>query len=129
MREVRAALAPYLAASPGDSNLLGDAAMIDAGLGNREAALREGEQAVSVVRADAMEAPSREVMLAQVCAQVGEIDRALRNLPRLLQTPGSSLTPALLRLDPVWDPVRRDPRFEKLATSAVQIRLGQISRP
>jgi hypothetical protein len=49
-----------------------------------------------------------------VRAQFGDADAALRDLPRLLQTPASDITPARLRLDPMWDPIRKDPRFQKL---------------
>ena len=52
-------------------------------------------------------------MLAQVEAQVGDIDAAIAALPHLLEVP-AGLTPGLLRIDPYWDPLRKDPRFQKL---------------
>jgi len=53
-------------------------------------------------------------VLAQVEAQLGDFDAAIAALPHLLEVP-AGLTPGLLRLDPYWDPLRKDPRFEKLA--------------
>ena len=53
---------------------------------------------------------------------MGEPDRAVAALQKLLSIPyegllNTPLTPALLRLDPTWDPLRNDPRFQKLAQS------------
>jgi len=89
-------------------------AFADVGLGDREAALREAERAVAVTANDAMYLPRLQVLLAQIHAQFGDADAALRDLPRLLETPASDITPAQLRLDPIWDPIRKDPGFQKL---------------
>jgi hypothetical protein len=67
-----------------------------------------------------MDGPAREEHLALIQVIFGENSSAISTLTRLLQTPysswiyGTSVTPALLRLDPLWDPLRADPAFQKL---------------
>ena len=70
---------------------------------------------------DAVDRPSFEENLAVIQTIVGENSRAISTLTQLLQTPYDSwlyspapITPALLRLDPIWDPLRADPAFQKL---------------
>ena len=95
---------------------------VNAYLGEKETALRLAENAVALLPAsqDAVIGPALEEDLARVEAEVGENDRAIARLQKLLKTPYSSvshtgpITPALLRLHPSWDPLRGDPRFEKL---------------
>jgi TolB-like protein/Tfp pilus assembly protein PilF len=93
-------------------------AFTEAGLGNKEAALREAERAVSLLPAseDPVFGPGMEEALAGVEAQVGERERAIARIERLLTTPygGFPLTQAALRLDPTWDPLRSHPRFKAL---------------
>jgi hypothetical protein len=54
--------------------------------------------------------------MAQIYALLGDVDHAIPVLRRLLEIPfGDVITPALLRLDPIWDSIRNDPRFQELA--------------
>jgi tetratricopeptide (TPR) repeat protein len=123
----RAARASFLAArdilererrqnAPDDIDFVINLVFVHVGLGDREAALREAERSVTLAANDALTEPSQQVLIAQIHAQFGDADAALRDLPRLLQTPASDITPAQLRLDPIWDPIRKDPRFQKLCT-------------
>jgi TolB-like protein/Tfp pilus assembly protein PilF len=73
------------------------------------------EQLRERIESDALAGPGLETAIALARAHLGETDAALESVKRLLQTPGEgSLTPALLRADPLWDPIRGDPRFKAL---------------
>jgi serine/threonine-protein kinase len=84
--------------------------------------------AVNPVEKDAVTGLIPLEVLARVAARTGDSDRAIATLEKLLSRPyngalaaGMPLTPALLRLDPMFDPLRNDPRFQKLlAASAAQ---------
>jgi hypothetical protein len=86
-------------------------------LGQKDAAIKEAERAITLLPSgkDAVDGPKAEENLASVEAIVDDKNRAIPRLQRLLAIPYSNcLTPALLRLDPQWDPLRGDPRFQKL---------------
>jgi serine/threonine-protein kinase len=97
-------------------------ALADAVLGERDSALREAERAIKLVpSAKDADRPDYEEILALIQTVLGENSRAISTLTRLLKTPYGSfiygpvpVTPALLRLDPLWDPLRGDPAFQKL---------------
>jgi TolB-like protein/class 3 adenylate cyclase/Tfp pilus assembly protein PilF len=88
-------------------------AWVYAGLGEKEKALEQARQAIADYSSDALSKPFAETALAQVQAQTGDIDSAIAALPHLLEVP-NGVTVGNLRIDPLWDPLRKDPRFEKL---------------
>ena len=98
-----------------------------AAMGEKDSALKLAERAIVLLpRAkDAKDGPGFEESLALIQTIFGKNDRAISTLTELLQTPyayfiggaifrGAPITPALLRLDPLWDPLRADPAFQKL---------------
>jgi TolB-like protein/Flp pilus assembly protein TadD len=89
--------------------------MILAGLGEKNAAIAEGRLAVELLpeSQDALDGPKITVALAQIYAWTGESDQALQLLDRSLST-ANGVTLPFLRLDPMWDPLRSDPRFQAL---------------
>jgi serine/threonine protein kinase/Tfp pilus assembly protein PilF len=121
-RQARSELEPFLKEQPENDSLMGDLALTNMGLGDKAAALALSERAMAVspIEKDAMLGYIAIAVLARVAAQMGEPDRAIAALEKLLSVPGHDrqillpLTPALLRLDPMFDPLRNDPRFQKL---------------
>jgi TolB-like protein/Flp pilus assembly protein TadD len=86
-----------------------------AGLGEKKAAIVEGKRAVDLLpeSQDALDGPKATLELAKIYAWTSETDQALLLLDHSLSTP-SGITVPLLKLDPVWDPLRSDPRFQAL---------------
>jgi tetratricopeptide (TPR) repeat protein len=93
--------------------------LIDAGLGRKEEALREGRRAVELLpmQKDALDGPAMIAHLAMIAAWVGEKDLAFEQLTIAVRSP-SGLSYGQLKLLPFWDPLRGDPRFDKIVEEA-----------
>ena len=88
-----------------------------AGLGDASRALSEGQKGMELrsTSEDPFEGPQREQDMAIIYAYLGDADKAISILKRWIHVPSATdITPTLLRIDPVWDPIRNDPRFQEL---------------
>jgi serine/threonine-protein kinase len=101
--------------SPNDAARHAMLGQILAALGQKDSAIAEGKRAVGLQpeSQDAFDGPQISARLAEIYVWVGEYDEAFRLLDHLLDTP-NGITVPLLKLDPVWDPLRKDPRFQAL---------------
>ena len=95
--------------------------LIDAGLGKKELALEEGKRAMELlpVEKDALNGQAMQIYFAIIAAWVGEKDLAFHYLALAGSTPGALNVAnyGALKLDPLWDPLRGDPRFEKIVAA------------
>ena len=130
-RQARTELEPFLKEQPDNYVLIGDLALVNMGLGEKAAAFALADQAMKMLplEKDAVDGPVPIEVFARVAAQLGEPDRAISALQKLLSIPSEGalasrvpLTPALLRLDPMFDPLRNDQRFQKLTLEQVPSR-------
>jgi len=108
----RATIEAQLAKQPDDALLLATLGLIDAGLGRKEAALREARRAVELLpfSEDAVDGATLLVSLATIDAWLGDVKSSLDQLEFLVRIP-NGLSFGELNYDPVWDAVRGDPRF------------------
>jgi tetratricopeptide (TPR) repeat protein len=114
-QRARAVAEKLVRESPDDAQTHAVLGQILAGLGQKDAAIAEGKRATDLLpeSQDAFEGPQITVWLAVIYACVGENDQALQLLDHLLQAP-NGITVAMLKLDPAWDRLRKDPRFQAL---------------
>jgi TolB-like protein/Tfp pilus assembly protein PilF len=116
--QARTELGELLKEQPQNLDIMNTLALACAGLGEKEAALRYADDAVSLMPTskDALGGRTAEMTRALIYARFGEGDRAIPALERLLKLAGGRppVTPATLRLNPEFDPLRNDPRFQKL---------------
>jgi serine/threonine protein kinase/Tfp pilus assembly protein PilF len=124
--QARRELEPFLKEQPENFVLMADLALTNMGLGDNATALALAEHAIALfpIDKDALTGPKPLEVLARVAARIGDRDRSISALEKLLSLPYEAplaanppLTRALLRLDPMFDPLRNDPRFQKLVVS------------
>jgi TolB-like protein/Flp pilus assembly protein TadD len=121
--QARNTLDPVCRNQPDNAYFARFLSLANAALGEKDSALKEAKRAIMLEpRAqDAISGPGFEENLALIQTIFGENSRAIQTLTQLLQTPyieggvyAMPITPALLRFDPIWDPLRADPVFQKL---------------
>jgi TolB-like protein/Tfp pilus assembly protein PilF len=126
-REARTELEIFLKDQPENWSLLDDLALIASGLGDKAAAFTLVERAIALhpIEKDAANSPQSIDILARIAARLGEPDRAIDALQKILSiscngglATGMPLTSALLQLDPMFDSLRGNLRFQKLANSS-----------
>jgi TolB-like protein/Tfp pilus assembly protein PilF len=112
-----------LGTRPNDPKFLGELAIAEAALGENEQALHHARQGAEILppSVDAVAGPMCEMRLAQVLAMTGDRDGAFDKLDKLVKLP-FGLNAGDLKLNPMWDELRNDPRFDRiLAESALPL--------
>jgi TolB-like protein/phage shock protein PspC (stress-responsive transcriptional regulator) len=118
LRECREILAQRLIIKPEHARTIAVLAQVDAGLGQKDLALREAQHAIELmpISKDIYDGALVLEGLAQVYAWSGDRDRAIGLVQKLVTMP-SYINYARLKLHPLWSPLRGDPRFEKIVNS------------
>jgi TolB-like protein/class 3 adenylate cyclase/Tfp pilus assembly protein PilF len=116
--KARTELEKMLRDQPDYAEAICELGVVDAALGNKEDAIRAGRRAVEImpVSKNAIEGPALIKYLALIYAWTGDKESALKWLEKAVKLPGF-LSYGQLRLDSKWDPLRGDPRFEKIVAS------------
>jgi serine/threonine protein kinase/cytochrome c-type biogenesis protein CcmH/NrfG len=121
--QARNTLQPFSKSQPDNFLFAETLCLANAAVGDKDSALKEYDRTTALLASarDRVHEPTPREVLALVEIMFGENNRAISTLTQLLQTPYSGwfyyatpVTPALLRLDPIWDPLRSDPDFQKL---------------
>jgi serine/threonine protein kinase/Tfp pilus assembly protein PilF len=124
--QARTELESFLKEQPENVVLMGDLALTNMALGDNTAATTLADRAIAMisVEKDALTGPRPLDILTRIAARMGDADRAIPTLEKLLSIPYEAplaanppLTPALLRLDPMFERLRKDPRFQKLVAA------------
>ncbi len=124
--QARTELESFLKEQPENVVLMGDLALTNMALGDNTAATTLADRAIAMmsIEKDALTGPRPLDILTRIAARMGDADSALPTLEKLLSIPYEAplaanppLTPALLRLDPMFERLRKDPRFQKLVDS------------
>ena len=117
-RECREILAQRLIVKPEHARTIAVLAQVDAGLGQKELAVREAQHAIDLmpISKDIYDGALVLEGLAQVYTWSGDRDRAIELVQKLVTMP-SYLNYGRLKLHPLWSPLRGDPRFEKIVNS------------
>ena len=125
LTEARADVEQSLAAEPKNGRALSLLALIDAGLGHVDEAVNAAQRAIELSASSAQDAPVAKCYLAAVYAWTGQADLAFATLESLVRQPAGRAEPSQpsygdFRLNPIWDPLRSDPRFTALQRQLTQ---------
>ena len=108
---------------PDNPRLLGELAIAEAGLGENEEALRHARRAAEILppSVDAVEGAMCEMNLAAVLVMTGDRDATFDKLTKLVKLPFGVINYGDLKLDPVWDDIRDDPRFDRILAESASL--------